>query len=117
MTKVVFPGSFDPMTTGHLDIIQRASNLFDQVVIGVGLNSQKKYLFDLDERVQMVEEVCQKFKNVQVEAFAGLTVEFASKHAAKAIVRSLRTEADYAYEKSMASMKTISHPASVRIVI
>lgn len=104
MTRVVFPGSFDPMTTGHLDIIQRACKLFSKVIIGVGVNSNKGYMFSLDERVEMVKTVCKKMEQVEVHAFEGLTVEFAATHKAKAIVRSLRTEADYAYEKSMASM-------------
>jgi len=101
---VVFPGSFDPLTNGHLDIINRASALFDKVVVGVGENPDKACLFSLKERRELVESCLAKVDNVFVDDFSGLTVHFARKHSAQAIVRSLRTEADYAYEKSMASM-------------
>lgn len=103
-TTVVFPGSFDPPTNGHIDIISRASKLFDRVIVGVGINPDKSYMFNENERLDLLSGCLQEFKNVDIKIFEGLTVEFARQNKASAIVRSLRTEADYAYEKSMASM-------------
>jgi len=98
----VYLGSFDPVTFGHLDVIERASKLFDHLVVGVGRNSNKKFCFSADERFKMVKKECLRFDNVEVKQLNGLAVEFALSEGARVIVRGLRTEADYAYEMQMA---------------
>jgi pantetheine-phosphate adenylyltransferase len=101
---VVCPGSFDPITNGHLDIIGRASLLFDEVIIAVGRNVGKNGLFSTDERIAMIREVAAEHGNVRVEAFEGLLVEFCAKHGARAIVKGLRAVSDYEYELKMSQM-------------
>ena len=102
ITVAVYPGTFDPVTQGHLDILRRARRLFDQVICGVGINPTKTPLFSLEERVEMLREsITWDPVGVQVDAFEGLTVEFAQKHGAKAIVRGLRPLTDIAFEFSV----------------
>ena len=98
------PGTFDPVTNGHLDIISRAARCFDAVVVGVLENPSKQPLFRLDERVGMLEEAIQDLGNVRVEAFRGLLVEYAKAQGARAIVKGLRAVSDYEYEIQMAQM-------------
>ena len=104
MTRVaVFPGSFDPMTNAHLDVAQRASRLFDRLVIGVLNNTRKQPLFAIDERVALIERcVAELGEHVSVEAFDGLTVDFARRHGAGFIVRGLRAVSDFEAELQMA---------------
>ena len=104
MTRVaVFPGSFDPMTNAHLDVAQRASGLFDQLVIGVLNNPKKQPLFDIDERVDLIRTCVADFgEHVTVDAFDGLTVDFARRHRAGFIVRGLRAVSDFEAELQMA---------------
>jgi pantetheine-phosphate adenylyltransferase len=104
MTRVaVFPGSFDPMTNAHLDVAQRASGLFDQLVIGVLNNPKKRPLFDIDERVALIRTcVSDLGEHVTVDAFDGLTVDFARRHSAGFIVRGLRAVSDFEAELQMA---------------
>ena len=100
----VFPGSFDPLTNGHLDIIERASAMFDQLIVAVGTNTGKRPLFDVDEKIQMIETVTAPLANVSVETINGLTVDFMHDHHAKFLVRGLRNEQDFNYERDIANM-------------
>ncbi len=102
MTTAVYPGTFDPLTKGHLDIIERAAVLFDELVIGVLFNSAKTPLFSAEERVKMLEKATVGIPNVRVLAFGGLSVDFARSCGAKVIVRGLRLITDFEYELQMA---------------
>lgn len=104
MNKAVYPGSFDPVTNGHLDIIKRASNVFDEVIVGVLINPDKKGFFEIDERVRMIEKVIKPYKNVRVESFSGLLINFMKVKNAKVIVKGLRAVSDFEYEFQMALM-------------
>ena len=104
MTKVVCPGSFDPVTNGHLDIIGRASRLFDEVVVAALVNENKASLFTLDERLEMLGEATAELPNVTVASFRGLLVEFCSANDVNAIVKGLRAVSDFDYELQMAQM-------------
>ncbi len=100
----IYPGSFDPVTKGHLDIIVRASRVVDELVIGVLNNSEKSPLFTADERVELIREAVKELDNVRVEAFDGLTVDFAKKNNARILVRGLRAVTDFEYELQIAQM-------------
>lgn len=102
MSTAVFPGSFDPVTKGHMDLICRASKMFDALVLGVLINSSKQPLLTLEERVELLGEVTNKMPNVRVEAFEGLLVDFVDKCDADAIVRGLRSAGDFEYELPLA---------------
>ena len=102
MSTAVFPGSFDPVTKGHMDLIYRASKMFDALVLGVLINSSKQPLLTLEERVKLLGEVTNKMQNVRVEAFEGLLVDFVNKCDADAIVRGLRSAGDFEYELPLA---------------
>ena len=104
MQRVVCPGSFDPVTNGHLDIIGRAAGLYDEVVVAVLINITKKSLFTVDERVDMLREVTKGYGNVRVEQFHGLTVDFCVANGINAIVKGLRAVSDFEYEMQMAQM-------------
>ncbi|MEO6472417.1 MAG: pantetheine-phosphate adenylyltransferase [Aeromicrobium sp.] len=104
MTKVVCPGSFDPVTNGHLDIIERASNLFDSVTVAVLVNESKSGLFSMDERLEMLGEETARFDNVVVDTFKGLLVDFCTERGIAAIVKGLRAVSDFDYELQMAQM-------------
>lgn len=98
----VFPGSFDPITTGHLDIIERAVPLFDKIIVAIGTNSSKNYMFSLEQRIKFIEDSVTKYKNVEVKAYKGLTVDFCSEVNAQYILRGLRNPADFEFEKAIA---------------
>ncbi len=104
MRRAVYPGSFDPVTNGHLDIVSRAAWLFDEVVVGVLVNEAKAGLFSLDERLGMLSEAVSEHDNVQVSSFDGLLVDFCRAHDAVAIVKGLRSGGDFDYEVQMAQM-------------
>ena len=104
MARALVPGSFDPITTGHLDIIARAARMFETVLIAVAPNSTKTPLFTLAERVEMIQIACAHLPNVSVDAFEGLLVEYAVKHGASVIVKGLRAVSDFEYELQMAMM-------------
>ena len=104
MHKAVCPGSFDPVTNGHLDIIARASKLYDEVTVGVLVNKTKNGLFTLDERMDMVRETTAGYGNVIVESFDGLLVDFAAARGIPVIVKGLRAVSDFDYELQMAQM-------------
>ena len=100
----VYPGTFDPMTLGHEDLVRRATQLFDRVIIAVAAGHHKKALFSLDERMAMVREATQPYPQVQVHSFAGLLRDFVVAHGAKAMVRGLRAVTDFDYEFQLAGM-------------
>jgi pantetheine-phosphate adenylyltransferase len=104
MARALVPGSFDPVTTGHLDIIARAARMFETVLVSVAPNSTKTPLFTLAERVEMLQEACVPWPNVRVDAFQGLLVEYALKNDATVIVKGLRAVSDFEYELQMAMM-------------
>ena len=106
MRRAVCPGSFDPVTNGHLDIIGRASQLFDEVTVAVLVNDTKQGLFDVDERMDMLRVVAADFANVSVDAFHGLLVDFCRDHQIGAIVKGLRAVSDFDYELQMAQMNS-----------
>ena len=104
MARVVCPGSFDPVTNGHLDVISRAAALHDEVVVAVLINITKKSLFSTDERVDMLREVTRDLGNVRVDRFHGLLVNFCTANGINAIVKGLRAVSDFEYEMQMAQM-------------
>ncbi len=104
MRRVVCPGSFDPVTNGHLDIIGRASRLYDEVVVAVLINITKKSLFTVAERIEMLREVTSQYGNVRVDSFHGLLVDFCEVNGISAVVKGLRAISDFDYELQMAQM-------------
>lgn len=106
----VFPGTFDPITLGHQDLIRRASRMFGTVIVAVAVAHHKKTMFTLDERLEMVREVFQPLANVQVESFSGLVRDFAVAHGARAMVRGVRSVTDFDYEAQLAGMNKALAP-------
>ncbi len=106
----LYPGSFDPPTNGHLDLIARGSKIFDELIVGILRNPEKQPLFSVAERRNMLEEMTGQFRNVHVETFDGLTVDYALKTKASAILRGIRAISDYEYELQMALMNRKLHP-------
>ncbi|SDB49456.1 Phosphopantetheine adenylyltransferase [Flavobacteriaceae bacterium MAR_2010_188] len=102
MKRALFPGSFDPITLGHFDIIQRGVKLFDEVVVAIGINADKKYMFSVDERKGFIEESFKDSPKVKVVTYKGLTVDFCEKIDAEFILRGLRNPADFEFEKAIA---------------
>ena len=104
MKRAVCPGSFDPITFGHLDIIERASSQFDEVIVAVFVNRKKSGLFTIQERMEMIQENVEKFKNVRVDTGDGLLVEYCKRNSVQAIVKGLRAVTDFDYELQMAQV-------------
>ena len=104
MKRVLYPGSFDPVTNGHLDLVERASRLFDQVIVAVAVNSGKTPMFNLEERKQLIKACCGHLDNVEVVTFEGLIVDAIEKYNAQAILRGIRAFSDFEYEVQMALM-------------
>lgn len=100
----IYPGSFDPITNGHLDVIQRAARLFDEVIVALAVNAEKQPLFTLEERRRMIAAAVRGLRNVRVDAFEGLLVHYARRQRAAAVVRGLRAVSDFEYEFQMALM-------------
>jgi pantetheine-phosphate adenylyltransferase len=110
LATAVYPGSFDPVTNGHLDLIARAAPIFDRLIVGVTNNVEKDGLFTVRERVELLESVTSDFKSVEVLPFEGLLVEFARLHSARVILRGIRAVSDYEYELQMALMNRKIEP-------
>jgi pantetheine-phosphate adenylyltransferase len=106
----IYPGSFDPITTGHLDLIARSSELFGTLIVSILRNENKQPLFTVAERMEMLREVCARFPNVQVDWFDGLLVHYATRKGAKVIIRGIRAISDYEYELQMALMNRRLQP-------
>jgi pantetheine-phosphate adenylyltransferase len=104
--RAACPGSFDPVTNGHIDIISRASALFDEVVVAVGVNASKQRLFSAEERIEMLTEASAPYANVRIDSFDGLLTDFCSTHDVHAIVKGLRAVSDFDYELQMAQMNS-----------
>ena len=102
MKKAIFPGSFDPITLGHLDIIERGVKLFDELIIAIGINADKKYMFSLEERKKFIEDSFKNEPKIKVVTYKGLTVDFCEKNNVDFILRGLRNPADFEFEKSIA---------------
>lgn len=102
MNRAIFPGSFDPITLGHEDIIQRGISLFDEVVIAIGINAEKKYMFSLEERKRFIEETFKDEPKIKVITYEGLTIDICKKIDANFILRGLRNPADFEFEKAIA---------------
>ncbi len=100
--RVLFPGSFDPITNGHVDIINRALPLFDEVLIAIGKNADKRYMFDLEQRLNFMKEVFGTNKKIKIVTYTGLTVDFCNKNQIDFILRGLRNPADFEFEKAIA---------------
>ena len=110
MAKAIVPGSFDPVTNGHLDIIERAAALFEKVTVAVAINSGKSPLFSMEERMEMVREEIRHLPNVEVDRFRGLLVDYAESRGASVIVKGLRAVMDFEYELQMALMNRRQRP-------
>ena len=107
----IYPGSFDPITNGHLDLIQRGSRLFDRLIISVLRNEAKEPLFSAEERIEMLREVVNGYSNIEVDSFHGLLVDHAARHSATVLLRGIRAVSDYEYELQMAVMNRRLNPA------
>ncbi|MCC5855203.1 MAG: pantetheine-phosphate adenylyltransferase [Idiomarina sp.] len=103
-TRAIYPGTFDPVTNGHSDLIERAAKLFNEVIVGVAANTSKQPMFTLEERVELVKQVTSHLKNVQVVGFTGLLADFARERDARVLVRGLRAVSDFEYEFQLANM-------------
>lgn len=110
MKIAVYPGSFDPVTNGHLDIIERGAKVFDELIVAVLVNVEKKGLFNVDERVKLIERVTKNYKNVKVESFNGLLIDFMKEKNAHVILKGLRAVSDFEYEFQMALMNNKLDP-------
>ena len=99
----VYPGSFDPITNGHLDVIERASKIFDEVIVLIAINNEKKSFFNVEERIEMIKESTKHMKNVKVDSYDGLTMRYAKKVNAIALIRGLRVVSDFEYEWKLAA--------------
>ena len=102
MKKAVFPGSFDPITLGHVDIIERALPLFDEIIIAIGINEAKKYMFSLEERQQFIRDTFKNQPKIKVETYSGLTIDYCQSVNAQYMLRGLRNPADFEFEKAIA---------------
>ncbi len=108
--KAIYPGTFDPVTNGHLDLIERAAQLFEHVIVGVAASPSKKPKFDLAERVDMISKITEHLGNVSVQGFSGLLVDFAKKTDSTVLIRGLRAVSDFEYEFQLANMNRRLYP-------
>lgn len=117
MKRAVYPGSFDPITKGHIDLIERASRIVDELVVLVSVSSQKESTFTTEERLQLIQQSLPHLKNVRIESFMGLTTEYMKNNNIQVLVRGLRQVEDFEYEKSMAQYNSNLHPQSETILL
>jgi pantetheine-phosphate adenylyltransferase len=117
MKIAVFPGSFDPITKGHEDILLRMRPLFDKIIVAIGNNSTKRYMFPLEQRVGWIKETFKEYDNIEVESFNGLTVNYCKEKNANFILRGLRNSNDFEYEKSIAQMNNTLVPEVETILV
>jgi pantetheine-phosphate adenylyltransferase len=118
MKKIaVFPGSFDPITVGHVDIVLRALGLFDEIIIAVGINSQKNSLYSLEKRLDFLHAVFDKYPAIKIEHFEGLTIHFCKDRHAQYIIRGIRSAADFEYEKTIAHLNNEMEPGIETILM
>jgi len=117
LKRAVFPGSFDPFTIGHEDIVRRAIPLFDEIIIALGINTNKKSLFSTEERKKWIEELFADTKKIKVETFSGLTVDYCRNVEASYILRGLRTAADFEYERTIAQLNQAMYKELETILI
>jgi pantetheine-phosphate adenylyltransferase len=110
MIKAVYPGTFDPITLGHQDLVRRASALYDKVVVGIAVSEAKRPFFPLEERIRLAREVLKPYKNVSIEGFRGLLMDFVRTQKAQVILRGLRAVSDFEYEFQMAGMNRNLYP-------
>ncbi len=108
MKVAVYPGSFDPITNGHMDVLNRAVSIFDQVIVLVAVNPNKKSRFSIEDRVEMIKEATKDYPNVIVDAYQGLTVKYAKEHNATHLIRGLRAVTDFEYEYQLASANALA---------
>jgi pantetheine-phosphate adenylyltransferase len=111
MTRAIYPGSFDPVTNGHLDVIERACRLFDEVIVAIAFNEEKRALFSIEERMELLRQTAGRIPKVVVARFDGLLVEFAREQQAGAVIRGLRAVSDFEFEFQMALMNRKLEPA------
>ena len=117
MKIAVFPGSFDPITLGHLDIIERAVPLFDKLIIAIGQNSQKKYMFSLKKKMEFIKKSVAHFPNVEVDSFEGLTIDYCRSKNVNFIIRGLRNPADFEFEKAIAQTnRLLTHENKIETI-
>jgi len=117
MKKAVFPGSFDPITRGHLNILERSIPLFDEIVLAVGVNSAKNSMFSMEKRLRWLELVTAKFSNVKVETFEGLTSDFCTQKEAHWLIRGVRNGGDFEYERTIAQMTKSLNPELETVIL
>ncbi len=113
----VFPGSFDPITIGHVDIVQRSVHLFETIYVAIGVNSEKNYLFSLEQRLAWLNQVFQDYSNVQVGSYQGLTTKYCEQVGANYILRGIRSSGDFEYEKTIAHLNNSMDPALETLLI
>lgn len=117
MRIAVFPGSFDPITLGHFDIVERAAPLFDKIIIAIGQNSKKNYMFSLDQRKKFIQKTFENFSNVEVDHFEGLTIDYCRSKNVNFILRGLRNPADFEFEKAIAQTnRTLTHDNKIETI-
>ena len=117
MRKAVFPGSFDPITRGHLNILERSLPLFDEIVVAVGVNSAKTSMYSIEQRLRCLELVTERFPNVSVQTFEGLTSAFCEKLGANWLIRGVRNGGDFEYERTIAQMTKSLNPALETVIL
>lgn len=115
--RAVFPGSFDPITLGHLNILQRSIPLFDEIIVGIGVNTDKKPMFSLEQRLAWLKEVCESFPTVRVETFQGLTIDFCRNTNATWLIRGVRNGGDFEYERTIAQMTKKINPDLETVIL